>query len=139
MKAHATTQLVARQGNPVDPQRARQDKTVVLRQLLRAAIEQSRWKHDALWRAMKLPDAAYLSKLLSGEKPLGAHHLADLPDDIEGIFAGLYAETFGQIVVTPASGEQAVKQLVSGLFGVLAPRLPTRASAMAKVTIPEEG
>lgn len=105
--------------------------------LLRDAIAESGWKHEALASAMDLPNAAYLSRMLSGEKPIGARHLRALPDDVEAIFAQKYAETFGLIVVAPSHGQDAVKQLVSGLFGVLgAASLPARADRMARATLP---
>ncbi len=119
--------VIGREDNPVVPE---------IRDLLRAAIDESGWKHDALWDVLGLPDKFYLSKMLSGEKPIGVKHLQALPDDIEAIFAEKYAETFGLIVVRPLGGPEAIKAFVGGLVGVLAPRLPVRASAMAKATLP---
>ena len=107
----------------------------LVRTLLRAAITESGWKDGAVAESMGLTGAsgaAYFSKMLSGEKPISAKHLRALPDDVEAIFARLYAESFGLIVVAPARGDEAVKQLVAGLFGVLAPQLPARAGRFAK-------
>jgi hypothetical protein len=121
------------QGNSTAPAAEPKDNELVLmRHTLRDAIEESGWKKEAIAAAMDLPDAAYLSKLFSGEKPLMARHLVGLPDDVERIFARRYAEAQGLIAIEPACGGDAVRQLVSGLIGVLAPRLPEKADRMAK-------
>lgn len=102
-----------------------QDKELVLmRDDLRKAIELAEWKHDALARVMSEAsglsiDGPYLSKILSGEKMLTAAHLAALPNEIEAIYNRLRSERFGQIVVAPVEGADAVRNLVSGLVGVL--------------------
>src|SRR4051812_15325009 len=76
-----------------------QDKDLVLvRQALRRAIEESGEKKEAVAAAMGLTDAAYLSKLFSGEKPLTVRHLVGLPDPVERIFVRRYAELQGLIV-----------------------------------------
>lgn len=103
--------------------------------LLRDAIDECGWKHEALAAAMQLPNPAYLSRMLSGEKPWTLRHLLALPDDIEGRFAQKWAGYRGALVVAPLVGEAAVKALVSGLIGVLAPQLPARATQMAKAAI----
>jgi hypothetical protein len=124
------------QGNSTVPEIDAQDnELVLLRHTLREAIEESGEKKEAVAAAMGLPDAAYLSKLFSGEKPLTARHLVSLPEAVERIFARRYAETQGLIVVEPLSGIDAVHSLVSGLVGVLAPHLPVRASRMAHATV----
>lgn len=112
------------QGNDVD----------LVREILRAAIDESGWKHDAVACALGI-HPAYLSRLLSGEKPIAARHLRALPDDIEAIFARRYAESFGLMVVVPASSEKALVTFVSGLAGLLGAKLPVRASAMAKADL----
>lgn len=88
--------------------------------LMRESIEESGWKHAAVAAVLGV-EPPYLSRMLAGEKPWSLRAFAQLPDDIEAIFARKYAEAFGLIVVQPVSGEQAVRNLVSGLFGVLAP------------------
>lgn len=96
-----------------------EDKSLVLkRRMLREAIDESGWKHDAVALALGV-DAPYLSKMLAGEKLITLRHLDALPDDIEAIYARKYAELFGAIVVAPVSGEAAVRNLVSGLCGLL--------------------
>lgn len=130
-------------GNPIGPVSIASDSDLVLvRRWMRAAIDESRWKHEAVAMAMTeagVPtDGVYLSKLLSGEKPISAKHLRALPDDIEAIYARLQAEHFGHIVVTPVTGDRALRNLVSGLIGVMAP-LPARADAMAKAQLPAAG
>lgn len=132
------------QGNPVSLISDEQGNDLsLIRDCLRLAIEESRWKHDALATAMALPNAAYLSNMLSGEKPIGAKHLRALPDDVEAIFARRYAESFGLIVVAPLRGDEAVHSLVRGLIGVLsqapAISLPNKAGAPLKVKLPQDG
>lgn len=100
---------------------ATDNELVSLRRLVREAIEESGWKHEAV-AAHLGTDGPHLSNMLSGLKPLTLKRITELPDDINAIFARKYAESFGQIVVQPVYGEQAVKNLVSGLFGVLAPK-----------------
>jgi len=124
-------------GNPVVRAAAAEDKDLVLvRQWFREAIEESGWKKDAVAAAMTehgaKVDAPYLSKLLSGDKAITAKHIRALPDAVEAIYARKQAESFGQIVVEPVTGEQAIRNLVSGLCGVLPGALPMRASRMAK-------
>jgi hypothetical protein len=97
------------------------DKGVVLHAVLRDAIDESGWKHDAVASALDV-DGPYLSKMLTAEKPIGARHLSALPDDVRRIFARRYAEGFGWIVVAPAVGDDAVRQFVSGFFGLLRER-----------------
>lgn len=88
------------------------------RRLLREAIDESGWKHDAIACALEV-DAPYLSKMLAGDKPITLRHLDALPDDVEAIYSRKYAETLGLIVVAPATGDDAIRNLVSGLIGVL--------------------
>lgn len=110
---------------------------LVLR-LLRESIDESGWKNGAVAEAIGLKGesgAAYFSKMLGGEKPIGAKHLRSLPDDIEAIFARKYAESFGLIVVVPAVGSDAIRQLIAGLVGVLQTQLPARASAPLKAAL----
>lgn len=102
--------------------------------LLRAAIAESGWNQEALATAMDI-DAAYLSRLLNGEKPWSVKQLLLLPDDVEALFEKKRAESFGLIVVERVSDDVARQQLATGLFNMLAPKLPVRADAMAKATI----
>jgi hypothetical protein len=108
-----------------------------LRDLLRAAIDESSWrgKSEALALFMGLPDRHYLYKMLSGDKPIGLKHLNALPDDVEAIFARRYAEQFGLIVVAPLTGLEAERAFVAGLMGVLRGRLPEKAGAPLKAEL----
>jgi hypothetical protein len=116
-----------------------QDKSLVLvRSLVRLAIDTSGWKHEAVAAAMSAAsglaiDSVYLSKILSGEKRISVVHVRALPAEIEVIFARLYAQHFGLIVLAPACGQQqALEQLVNGLVGLFAlQHLPARADRMA--------
>lgn len=107
------------QANSVVRLRDESDKQLVtIRRLVNEAITESGWKHEAVAAALGT-DGPHLSNMLSGNKPLTLLRVTQLPDDIEAIFARKYAEAFGLIVVQPCSGDQAVKNLVSGLFGCL--------------------
>lgn len=100
------------------------------------AIDEKCWNHEALAAHMQ-KDRAYISRVLSGDKPLSAAFLRALPDDIEAAVASYYAESFGLVVVAPASGDQAVRNLVSGLVGMLsAPALPAKADRMVRSELP---
>lgn len=132
MSRSVASAAAVRQSEPVDQIQAAGSTTVdPLLEMLRQAISDSNWTLDAL-AVETHTDKGYLWRMLNGEKPLGAKFLVALPDEVESIFARLYAESFGLIVVAPTRGEDAVKQLVAGLVGVLAPRLPVRAGAPIK-------
>lgn len=104
--------------------------------LLRQAVADTGWTLDALAADMHI-DKAHISRVLNGEKRLTLEFVVALPDDVEALFEKRRAEHFGHIVVTPAAtASDAVQQLVSGLVGVLAPRLPAKASAMCKAELP---
>lgn len=103
--------------------------------LLREAITESRWKHEALAVEMRLPNAAYLSRMLSGEKPWTLRHIESLPDDVEAIYYRLRAESLGLLVAAPVDAETARRHLVSGLLGVLAPQLPARIGHGVKASL----
>lgn len=104
--------------------------------MLRQAIEDAGWKHEALTTYLQI-DKAYLSRLLTGEKPFRPEHLVSLPPDVKARFAHLQAESFGLIVVKPLEGQDAVRALVAGLVGVMkGASLPARADRMAKATEP---
>ena len=99
--------------------------------MLRKAIDDSGWKHEALAAEMSKTsghriNGKYLSRMLAGEKPWTHRHIAALPDDIEARFALYHAEALGLIVVPPVAREEAVRQLVAGLMGVLAPTTSRR-------------
>lgn len=117
------------QTNPVDQCRA---TTVDLLALIRRALQETGWSQDAVAVEMA-KDKGYVSRVLSGEKPLSASFVLALPEDVQSHVARRYAESFGLIVVEPVRGDEAVRQLVSGLCGVLV-KMPARATRMAKAT-----
>jgi hypothetical protein len=86
--------------------------------LLRRAVSDCGYTLDALEAAMG-KGRAYISKVLNGEKPMSHEFEIALPNDVEACYRRLQAEHHGLIVVEPAEGDEAVKRLVSGLFGVL--------------------
>ncbi len=104
--------------------------------LLRTCVHDKGWTLEALAAEMSI-DKSLISRVLNGERPLTLTFLLALPDEVEALFEARRAETFGLIVVEPASGDQAVRNLVSGLFGVLgASKLPARADRMARARLP---
>ena len=110
----------------LDPAQLEDDLLV---DLFNEAIEASTWKGrmEALAAEMDI-DRGYLSKVRSKEKPLNLKIIRSLPDDVEAIYSGLYAEAFGQIVVPPAPDERtAARYFVSGFLGLFAGRLATSA------------
>lgn len=96
--------------------------------VLRACIHERRWTYDALEAEMNRRaggsgfDKSYICRVLNGERPLTLPFLLALPDDVEALFEAKRAESFGAIVVEPVRGEDAVRNLVSGLIGVLQER-----------------
>jgi len=125
------------QSKPVADRRAELSTTVdnVLA-LLRACVQDKGWTLEALEAEMAI-DKSLISRVLNGERPLTLTFLLALPDEVEALFEARRAETFGLIVVEPAHGDQAVRNLVSGLFGVLgASKLPARADRMARARLP---
>jgi hypothetical protein len=89
--------------------------------LLRRAVADCGYTLDALEAAMG-KDRAYIHKVLQGDKPVSLEFIVALPDDVEARFEQLRAESFGLVCVAPASGADAIKQLVSGLVGMLVGR-----------------
>lgn len=105
--------------------------------LLRRCVADTSWTLDALEAHMGL-DKSQISRVLNGERALTLAFLLGLPDDLEALFSQRYAEGFGLIVVPPVQGDEAVRQLVGGLVGVLSARFPARAERMAKCLPPTE-
>jgi hypothetical protein len=94
------------------------------------------WTVDALANHWDV-DRAFAWRLVNGEKPWSVERVVGLPDDLEGRLEHLRAEGFGLIVVAPVSREQALKNLISGLIGVMsAPELPTKTHGQAKADLP---
>lgn len=128
--------VVARQSKAVAASVAELSTTIdTVLAMLRTAVHDRGWTLEALEAEMGL-DKSLISRVLNGERPLTLTFLIALPDDIEATFSARYAEHHGQIVVAPVHGEQAVRQLVGGLLGVLSPRLPVKADRLAKATLP---
>lgn len=87
--------------------------------LHRRAVADCGYTMDALESAMG-KGRAYIHKVLQGDKPMSLEFTTALPADVKARHAQLNAEACGFIVVVmPASGEDAIKQLVGGLVGVL--------------------
>jgi hypothetical protein len=130
---------VVDQANPDDRCAPARSTDVDLVTLIRQAIHDAGWNQEALASHMG-HDKAYISRVLSGEKPLNARFVSALPDDVEKLVVRRYAEHFGFVVVAPLEGEAAVAALVGGLVGLLTlggAALPRCASSMAKATLPK--
>jgi hypothetical protein len=105
-------------------------------QMLREAIDESDWKHEALAVQLQLPNAAYLSRMLSGEKAWTLPRLVALPNEINKRFAEKWARSQGSVVVAPLSGPAAIEGFVGGLIGLLtASPLPAKAGGQLKVNL----
>jgi hypothetical protein len=97
--------------------------------VLRVCVREKGWTLDALEAEMNRRaggrgfDKSYISRVLNGERPLTLSFILALPDDVEALFESKRAESFGQIVVAPVRGEDAMRHLVTGLVGVLASKL----------------
>jgi hypothetical protein len=104
--------------------------------LLRQAIDESEWTHEALATVLPVPSAAYISRMLSGEKAWTTKHTDALPQDIRSKYRALAADDEGLIVVIPINDQQAaIVQAVSGLISLLRFQLPARADRMARATL----
>lgn len=133
MSSHSTRAAALRQSKGVDDARVEVSTGVdtALAQL-RRCVQDRGWTLEALAAEMGI-DKSLISRVLNGERSLTLAFLLALPDDVEALYTQRRAEAFGLIVVSPVHGDEAVRHLVSGLLGVLAPRLPSKADRMAKV------
>ena len=116
-----------------------EDKSVALRARVRAAIDESGWKYDAVARAMSATsgrsiDGPYLAKMLSGEKSFPLDLVSALPDDIERIYVRLHGEALGQIVVTPPEDDSAELH-VTVVRRLHARQLPAKVERMAQASL----
>lgn len=122
---------------PTDVDRAEPARSTSVDQsliVLRQVIADLNYSLDALQAAMG-KDRSFINKVLNGEKPMPSDFIDALPDDIEAEWHARRAERFGRVVVAPASGDDAVRNLVSGLVGILSPQLPARAGAPLKASL----
>src|SRR5260221_10712757 len=115
--AHGQAEAV----NPPDEEQG--DSLSPMLALLRHAIDECGWKHEAIAASIGV-GGRYLSRMLDGEKPWTVRHLLQLPRDVEARFVQLYAERLGWIVVAPVDDATAHVHLAIGLFQKVLPRLP---------------
>ncbi len=132
MRTSMARAAVACQEQPASPTDLVQGRDL---SLLRNIIDASAWTHEALATVLPVPNAAYISRMLSGEKPWTLRHLAALPDDIASAFHARKAEAHGFIVVRPMQPADAVEHLVGALVALLTDRLPRKADHMAKAGV----
>lgn len=92
--------------------------SVSLRGLFRQAIEESGLKHMAVAAAIGV-EPQYLSRILSGEKPLSEKHVSLLPKEVGKAFAKLHAQQYQLIVIEGVHGPDALQQFVGGLLGIV--------------------
>lgn len=107
--------------------------------ILRKVIEDLGWTCEAIAAAMGRGESyrTHVFRVVNGERPMSHAFLKALPDDIEVEWHARLAEQGGRIVVAPLSGADAVRSLVGGLIGMLAPpQLPVKASGMARAALP---
>lgn len=100
--------------------------------MLREAVEETGWKLDALAQHLDI-NSAYVSRMLTGEKPISDRHLRMMPPDVREAFARKYAEAHGLAVVQRVDRESAYRHLAIALFTLLAPELPERTTGMIPV------
>lgn len=107
---------------------------------IRAAVSELQWTCEAISAHMKSEhrrerSGNYIEKVLRGDKPMSLSFFAELPGDVRALYHEQRVEAAGRIVVAPVDFEQARRQLVSGLLGVLSDRgLPVRSTNQLKVT-----
>lgn len=105
--------------------------------LVNRAVADCGYSHEALAVALA-KDRGYITKVLNADKPLGVGFLMALPEDVGARFAQLHAESFGQIVVLPARGEDALRQFAAGLIGIFTQQATALRKPMAKATLPAQ-
>jgi hypothetical protein len=152
MSRQHTAALAARQTASVDAIRPARS-TRVDRQdaerteyfaVLRQVISERGYTIDAICAAMGeqgVPmDRGRLHKLLNDpeiQKQWRNEHYLALPDVLTNAFEARRTELRGAIVAEPLYGEAAARAIVGAVVGLLAPKLPARASGMAKASLPE--
>lgn len=102
--------------------------------LLRQAMKDTDWTVDALAAQWKI-DRAYVSRLVSGEKPWSLQRTLSLPPDLRTRLALLCAKAVGLIVVEPLSWAEAQRALVAGLVGVMGSQLPAATTGPIKADL----
>lgn len=91
------------------------------RDRLRSCIFECGYSLHALAAAMGKGDSytSYIVHVLNGEKPLSYGFIVRLPADVRAEFHSRSAETLGRVVIAPAPGKDAAKQLLQGVLGML--------------------
>lgn len=152
-QAQPTSQAAAGEGQPLSPAGPAQgqagfpdvDETGLELSLLRAALAEDHpaWTHEALVaHGLPVSSAAYVSRMLSGEKAWTLRHTSALPREIRIAYHARALRREGVLVVQPVPGDQATEAFVAGLFGMverfaaLASALPARAAGQVKAHLP---
>lgn len=142
MAASVAHALDRRQATSVDLRESDRSTAVDLTEMrgwIVRGMSETGWTFAALEAHMG-KDKSYIHAVLNGDKPLSLAFMLALPDDLEAFMAACYAESFGRIVVKPATGADAIRNLVSGLVGVLSatPQMPTKAGPQLKAKLKGE-
>ena len=127
-------------GWPLLVDTAEDNDLVLLRRLLRDAIDESGWKHEAVAAVLHV-GGPYLSKMLAGTKPITDRHIRALPREIGVILARRYAEAFGLVVITSTEEQRVIGNLlqaVGSAFATLGGQLPMKVDRMARASPREE-
>jgi hypothetical protein len=106
---------------------------------LRLALKDKGWETgESLSAHMGGKDRRYIERVLSGEKPMPAGFLDDLPHAAVGLYHARQAEKHGHYVVSPAETvEDGARALIVGVLSAFAAfRLPTKAQQMARASVP---
>lgn len=104
---------------------------------LRSCIADKGYTLEGLAVAMGKPESyrAYISNVLTGEKPLSYAFFVSLPADVQAEFHERSLKDFGGLVVP-----DAVRQFMAGLFGAAQPlaALPEKAGAPLRAELDAE-
>ncbi len=106
--------------------------------LVAAAIEESGLQRKVIALALGV-DPAYLSRMLTGEKPWPIQKLDMLPAEVRRAYARMQAEREGWQVVEETRHRHLIRRVIGELLVELAsdcdPRLPMRAGVPLKASL----
>jgi hypothetical protein len=104
--------------------------------LLRQCVHDTGWTLEALESAMRM-NKSLIWRVLNGDRALTLRFLVKLPKDVEALFNQRRAEGSGLLCVAPPENEhQAMRNLMSGIYGVLSRQ--SEKLRMARMGLPEQ-